>query len=63
MAAKKKACTNCRMLVAGSECPVCKTSNLTPTWKGRMVVLDANKSELAKKVGITIKGEYAIRTR
>ena len=63
MGAKKKACKSCRILVSGSECPLCKSSDLTTTWKGKMVVIDANKSEIAKKVGVNVKGEYAIKTR
>ncbi|HII14573.1 MAG TPA: DNA-directed RNA polymerase subunit E'', partial [Nanoarchaeota archaeon] len=37
--------------------------NFTETWKGRITILDAEKSEIAKKVGITVKGEYAIKVR
>ena len=60
---KKKACKNCKIFVKGNECPICKTTDLTNSWKGRIIVLDVNKSEIAKKMGIKIKGEYAIKTR
>ena len=58
----EKACKNCRRLVKGNLCPVCKTSDVTTSWKGVLVVLDAN-SEIAKEVGITAPGKYAIRVK
>ncbi len=60
---KKKACKNCKIFVKGSECLLCKSSDLTTSWKGRVIIVDPNKSEIAKKMGITVKGEYAIKTR
>lgn len=59
----KKVCRNDKMFVDGSTCPVCKGSNFTDNWKGRLSVLDANKSEIAQKIGIKQKGEYAIKVR
>ena len=59
----KKVCKKCRIFVEGQECPLCHTTNFTETWKGRITILDAEKSEIAKKVGITVKGEYAIKVR
>lgn len=59
----KKVCKKCRIFVEGSECPICKNSNFTETWKGRISILDVAKSEIAKKVGIEVKGEYAIKVR
>jgi len=59
----KKVCKKCRLFVEGSQCPICNNSNFTDNWKGRLNVIDAEKSEIAKKVGITVKGEYAIKVR
>jgi len=59
----KKVCKKCRIFVEGQECPLCHNSNFTETWKGRITILDAEKSEIAKKVGIEAKGEYAIKVR
>ena len=59
----KKVCTKCLIFVDGSVCPICKGSNFSDNWKGRIIVLDANKSEIAKKLGINVKGEYAIKAR
>ena len=60
---KKKACKNCKIFVKGNECPLCKSSDLTTSWKGRIVIFDTEKSDIAKKLNIKVKGEYAIKTR
>lgn len=59
----KKVCKKCRLFVDGSECPICHESSFTETWKGRLTILDAEKSEIAQKIGLTVKGEYAIKVR
>ena len=51
------------MFVEGSECPVCKSNQFSTNWQGRLAIIDANKSIIAKKIGITAKGEYAIKVR
>ena len=63
MAAKKKACKSCKLLISGNECPLCKSADLSSSWKGKLLVIDPSKSEIAKKVGVKSKGEYAIKTR
>ena len=60
---KKKVCKKCKMFVDGNECPICKTSNFSTNWQGRLAILDANKSIIAKKIGIASKGEYVIKVR
>ncbi len=54
-------CKKCKRLVKGDKCPVCKTSSLSESWKGRIIIVDANKSEIAKKMGFTDTGMFAIR--
>jgi len=61
--AKKKVCKQCRIFVDGDACPICKNANFSTNWKGRLAVLDPEKSEIAKKVGLKQKGEYAIKVR
>jgi RNA polymerase subunit RPABC4/transcription elongation factor Spt4 len=60
---KKKICKNCKLFVEGSECPICKGNQFLTNWKGRIAVVDADKSEIGKKIGIKAKGEYAIKAR
>lgn len=58
---KKKVCKTCKIFVEGDECPVCKGNQFVTNWKGRLFILDANKSEIAKKIDAKVKGEYAIK--
>lgn len=60
---KKKVCRKCKMFVEGDVCPACKSNQFTTNWQGRLNILDANKSVIAKRLGITVKGEYAIKVR
>ena len=60
---KKKVCKKCKMFVDGNQCPVCKENKFSTNWQGRINILDTNKSVIAKKIGITTKGEYAIKAR
>ena len=55
------ACKICKRLVLGDRCPIHPDAKLTETWKGKIIVLNPQNSELAKKMKITDKGEYAIR--
>ena len=58
----EKACKVCRRIVKGNLCPICKTSEVSPSWKGSLVVFDAN-SDIAKEAGITAPGKYAVRVK
>jgi DNA-directed RNA polymerase subunit E" len=61
--AKKKVCKNCRYFYESGECPICKSSTTASTWQGRLHILDVSKSKIAEKIGIKVKGEYAIKVR
>ncbi len=61
--AKKKACKICNRIFEGDECPSCGSKEITESFKGRIVVFDPEKSEIAKKIDIKEKGNFAIKTR
>jgi len=58
---KKKACKQCKIIVDGSQCPLCKGDQFVLNWKGRLNILDVSKSLVAKKISVTANGEYAIK--
>ena len=58
-----KACKNCRFISNGPVCPNCKSPNLSDDWTGLVVIIDPASSEVAKKMGITAAGRYALRVR
>jgi len=60
---KKKVCKQCKIVVEGNECPICKGNQFSINWQGRVAILDPNKSIIAEKIGLKAKGEYAIKVR
>lgn len=58
---KKKACRECRTITTADQCPRCESTNFVTNWKGRIIVVDHSKSEIAKKMGIGYDGEFAIK--
>lgn len=60
---KKKVCKQCKVFVDGNQCHLCKGNSFANSWQGRLLIFDAQKSEIAKKLSITAKGEYAIKVR
>ncbi len=64
----KRVCKKCKMFVSGKlcpindpDCPAVKHNQYANSWQGRIYILDANKSEIAKKLNAQVKGEYAIK--
>ncbi len=60
---KQKACKNCNLIYEGDECPNCGSKETTDMFKGKIIVLNPEKSELSKKLKLHKKGTYAIKTR
>jgi DNA-directed RNA polymerase subunit E" len=54
-----QACRKCKRLTKEKVCPYCNSTDLTPSWKGSLVILDL-ESEIAKMLGIKEKGRYAL---
>ncbi len=62
--AKAKACKICKKIYeTGEKCSNCDSKELTESFKGRVVVSNPKKSEIAQKLNIKEKGNYAIKTR
>ncbi len=58
---KQYACINCKRITFEMECPECK-SPTSEDWKGMIIILNPEKSEIAKleEVRISKYGKYAI---
>ena len=59
----EKACKNCRYISNGPVCPNCKSTNLSDDWTGLAIIMDPEKSEIAKTMRIKAPGRYAVRVR
>lgn len=61
---KSKACKLCNTIYeTGDKCPNCGSKDFTDSFKGRIVVMNPENSEIAKKLNLTNKGNFAIKTR
>ncbi len=58
-----KACRSCRFVLeeGGEVCPVCGSNSFTTFWRGYVIVLKPETSQIAQKMGITKAGKYALR--
>jgi DNA-directed RNA polymerase subunit E" len=60
---KQKACKICNTIYEGEKCPSCESKESTEGFKGRVIVFNPEKSEIAKKLKLKEKGNFAIKTR
>lgn len=59
-----KACRNCRMIVGEEKaCPNCQGTDLTERYTGEVIILDAEKSEVAKVVAVSAPGKFAVKVK
>ena len=58
---REMACRKCKCVTIGKVCPICKSSDLTPDWQGAVLIVDPANSMVAKSLGITEKGKYALK--
>ena len=64
MAKKDKACKICKTIYEeGEKCPSCESKEYTDSYKGRIYVVNPEKSEIAEKLNIKSEGNFAIKTR
>jgi DNA-directed RNA polymerase subunit E" len=59
----EKACKKCRFISKGPTCPLCGGTALTERWSGVLLIIDPEKSEVAKKLGIKVPGKYAAKLK
>jgi DNA-directed RNA polymerase subunit E" len=60
---KQKACKICKSIYEGSKCPKCDSKETVENFKGRIIVVNPEKSEIAQKINIKDKGNFAIKVR
>jgi DNA-directed RNA polymerase subunit E" len=60
---KEKACLSCKKIYIGDKCPNCGETPSTEGFKGRLYVFHPEESEIANRLKINNKGEFAIKTK
>ncbi|MBN2122271.1 DNA-directed RNA polymerase, subunit E'' [Candidatus Micrarchaeota archaeon] len=59
-----KACRECKRLIEDSNtCPACNSEELSERFSGLLIVLDAEKSEIAKIAEVKAPGRYAVNVK
>lgn len=59
-----KACRECKRLVEESNaCPACESEELSERFSGLLIVLDPEKSEIAKIAEVKAPGRYAVNVK
>ncbi len=53
----------CNRIFEGDKCPACDSKEFSESFKGRIVILNPEKSEIANKLKIKGKGNFAVKTR
>jgi DNA-directed RNA polymerase subunit E" len=61
--AKAKACKSCHVITTKSHCPICKSTNLSTSFSGLVLIFDPENSMIAQKLNISKPGEYALQVR
>ena len=57
-----KACKQCSFISEDDVCPRCG-GQTSKEWQGFLSVIDFEKSEIAKRMGISANGKYALKVR
>ena len=58
---KEKACKNCKSIFEGDACPSCGKKEISDNFKGKVEIVNSEKSEIAKQLKINKNGFYAIK--
>jgi len=58
---KEMACRKCKYITRAKICQICKSSDLSHDWSGIVLVVDVNNSQIARSLGITKEGKYALK--
>ena len=58
---KELACRKCRMLTTEKECPNDGSTELSNEWSGLIIIINPEKSQVAKTLSIVKPGRYALK--
>jgi DNA-directed RNA polymerase subunit E" len=60
---KTRACKICNTIHEEERCPKCESKEYTESFKGRIILLNPEKSEIAPRIKLKDRGNFAIKTR
>ncbi|MGP8319451.1 MAG: transcription elongation factor subunit Spt4 [Methanosarcinaceae archaeon] len=59
----EQVCRECHRIVVGQTCPVCGSSNMSSDWSGMVIIIDTERSVIAKKMSVDMPDKYALKVR
>lgn len=60
--ATQKACRKCKTVFEGAnKCPKCGSDEISDAFKGKVLIINPEQSEIAKNLNIKEKGTYAVK--
>jgi len=59
--ASEKVCKKCRAIYEGAKCPKCGSEESNDSFKGKVIILKPEESEVAKNLKIKDKGAFALK--
>jgi DNA-directed RNA polymerase subunit E" len=59
--AREKACKTCKLIYHEDSCPSCGKKDVSDSFKGKVEIVDNEKSKIAKELKINKNGTYAIK--
>jgi len=60
---KSRACKICNTIHEREKCPNCDSKEFTENFKGKIIILNPEKSEIANKLNLKSKGTFAIKSK
>ncbi len=61
---EETACKNCRIIIkSGNKCPICASTDITNKISGYIIMLDCEKSDIAKKLNINLNSTFALNIK
>jgi DNA-directed RNA polymerase subunit E" len=57
-----RACKHCSFLTEEEKCPMC-ANQTSKEWQGYVIIVDHTKSEIAKRMNISVNGKFALKVR
>ncbi|MBD40550.1 MAG: transcription elongation factor subunit Spt4 [Candidatus Poseidoniaceae archaeon] len=63
MPAQPFACGECHMILADKvdQCPRCPTARVSTDWQGFVIIMQPERSEIAKRLQVSQPGQYALK--
>jgi DNA-directed RNA polymerase subunit E" len=63
MTTQNFACGDCHMILADKvdQCPHHPSARVSTDWNGFVIIMQPERSEIAKRLNVTVPGQYALK--